>query len=138
MRALGAPGLRELRERVHARARTPSGREAGPTSATGAGVTGAVRAALTAAIVALDALETCDDPWVDAADAPVPARAIRDAVRRGELRASRVAKRLLVRRSELDGWIERHAVTPPLAPERSATLLDRLGPRAPAEGASSS
>jgi len=76
------------------------------------------------------------DPWIDSAAAPVPARAIRDAVRRGELRASRVAKRLLVRRSELDRWIEAHAVIPAAAPERPATLLDRLGPRVPAEGAS--
>ncbi len=74
------------------------------------------------------------DPWVNVAEAPVPARALRDAARRGELRAFRVAKRLLVRRSELDGWIERHAVTPAAPPERPATLLDRLGPRAPAGG----
>lgn len=68
------------------------------------------------------------DPWVDAAEAPVPARSIRDAVRRGELRASRVAKRLLVRRSDLDTWIESHAVSPQPAP-LSGSMLDRLGPR---------
>lgn len=105
-----------------------------PTPASGS--VASLRAALTACLSALDALEAqSSDPWIDSAEAPVPARAIRDAVRRGELRGSRVAKRLLVRRSELDRWIEAHAVTRQAAPERPATLLDRLGPRTAAGGA---
>jgi len=52
------------------------------------------------------------DPWIDAAKAPLPQRAIRDAVRRGELVGHRVAHRLLVRRSELDRYIEAHRVVP--------------------------
>lgn len=135
MRALSAPRLCGEGEFVHAGARQAGG---GATRLpTAAGSIAAVRAALTASLAALGALEAdAGDSWIDSNSAPVPARAIRDAVRRGELRASRVAKRLLVRRSELDAWIEAHTVARQPAPARPATLLDRLGRRAPAEGGS--
>ena len=67
------------------------------------------------------------DPWVDAAACQVPQRSVRDAVRRGELTASRAGGKLLVRRSELDRWIEARRVRPSKA-EPSAELV-RLGAR---------
>lgn len=71
--------------------------------------------------------------WMHAADSPVGARAIRDAVRRGELPGHKVAKRLLIRRAEHDKWIESHRIEPRPAPEPKAvevsSMLDRIGTR---------
>lgn len=69
------------------------------------------------------------DDWVDAADAPVPQRTIRDAVRRGELTGSRAGRRLLVRRSELDRWIETRRAKPRKADERVNAVLVQMGGR---------
>jgi excisionase family DNA binding protein len=68
------------------------------------------------------------DGWVDAAAAPAPQRSIREAVRRGELQASRAGGRLLVRRSELDRWLEQRRVRPRATLDPSAPLL-ALGAR---------
>jgi excisionase family DNA binding protein len=68
------------------------------------------------------------DEWIDAKDAPVPQRTIRDAVRRGEIEATRAGRRLLVRRSELDRWLtERRAR--PRGTEQPSAVLVQLGAR---------
>ncbi len=54
------------------------------------------------------------DPWVNPSKCEISERQVRKAIRSGELRAYRVGRRLLVRRSELDAWIARpeHRVQP--------------------------
>lgn len=69
------------------------------------------------------------DQWLDAASAPIPQRTIRDAVRRGELTASRAGGRLLVRQSELDRWIEARRVRPATKAEPSAVIVAMGGRR---------
>ena len=69
------------------------------------------------------------DQWLDAASAPVPQRTIRDAVRRGELTASRAGGRLLVRQSELDRWIEARRVRPAVKAEPSSVIVAMGGRR---------
>ena len=55
------------------------------------------------------------DPWVDPRgdDCPVAYRRVLAAARAGELELCKVGRSLLVRRSELDAWIEAHRVGPP-------------------------
>ena len=66
------------------------------------------------------------DDWVDAADAPVPQRTLRNAVRAGKLEGSRLGGKLLVRRSALDRFVASARVRP--AAEPSAALA-KLGAR---------
>jgi len=53
-----------------------------------------------------------DDPWIDsrAEECPVPHRTLLAAAQRGELVLCKLRRRYLVRRSELDRWIELHQV----------------------------
>jgi excisionase family DNA binding protein len=69
------------------------------------------------------------DAWVDSAEAEVPQRTIRRAVAAGELTGSRVGKRLLVRRSELDRWIGEHRAQPRVTEAPSATVIALGGRR---------
>lgn len=54
------------------------------------------------------------DPWIvaDSPRCPIPWRRIVDAARRGELVASRIGRRVVVRASELDAWIARQRIEP--------------------------
>jgi excisionase family DNA binding protein len=69
------------------------------------------------------------DPWVDSAEAEVPQRTIRRAVAAGQLAASRAGKRLLVRRSELDRWLEQHQARPRALEQPSAVVVALGGRR---------
>jgi excisionase family DNA binding protein len=69
------------------------------------------------------------DTWVDSAACEVPQRTIRDAVRRGELQASRAGKRLLVRRSHLDAWLEGRRASPRPRSQPSAKIIELGGRR---------
>jgi excisionase family DNA binding protein len=77
--------------------------------------------------VIVEHITATTDPWVDAAACELPQRAIRDAVRRGEIEGHRVAKRLLIRRSELDRYIAARRVIPEVREQREnvRTLLGR-------------
>lgn len=66
------------------------------------------------------------DAWIDAAEAPIPQRTIRNAVRDGKLEASRIGGRLLVRRSTLDRFIAAARVRPQAEP---SAALAKLGAR---------
>lgn len=57
------------------------------------------------------------DEWVDPRSeaCPVAKRAVLDAGRRGELALRKVGRRVLVRRSELDRWIDAHPLGQPPA-----------------------
>ncbi len=59
------------------------------------------------------------DPWVNPSECEISKRQVKGAIRAGELRAYRVGRRLLVRRSELDAWIVRpeHRVQPDIEDE---------------------
>jgi excisionase family DNA binding protein len=46
--------------------------------------------------------------WYDQDTVPIARRAYLDLCRRGELRSRKVGKSILVRRAELDAWIEAH------------------------------
>jgi excisionase family DNA binding protein len=53
--------------------------------------------------------------WIDCADSaacPIPWRRVLEAAQRGELEASRVGRRVLVRRVELDRWIASKQIKP--------------------------
>lgn len=69
------------------------------------------------------------DPWVDAAQAEIPQRTIRNAVRAGTLEGSRAGGKLLVRRSALDKFIARGRVRPTAEP--SAELAKMGAKRKP-------
>jgi excisionase family DNA binding protein len=64
-----------------------------------------------------------DSNWYHQDSAPIARRAYLELCRQGELRSKKVGKKVLVRRAELDGWIEAHggserrrAEARPLAP----------------------
>lgn len=63
------------------------------------------------------------DPWVDAAQAEIPQRTIRNAVRAGHLEGSRLGGKLLVRRSALDEYIARARVRPSGEPSAALAKL---------------
>jgi excisionase family DNA binding protein len=96
-----------------------------------------VRELLTRIVDRAPASSVDPDPWVDAAACPVGWRHVLDAARRGELEASRIGRKVLVRRSELDRWLAAHRVEvraavapaekPP--PSRVAHILEAAGYR---------
>lgn len=55
---------------------------------------------------------TSPDDWLPLREIPVPYRAALDAIRAGGLTASRVGRAYLVRRRDLDAWLEVCRVTP--------------------------
>lgn len=61
------------------------------------------------AIEGLKRLRKADD-WVDQDHSPLKKRAHLDAVRRGDLVGRKVGSQVLVRRDELDAYIEKHRV----------------------------
>lgn len=71
--------------------------------------------------------------FMNASESPAGQRAVREAVKRGELEGFRPGKALLVRRDAHSKWIERHRVDPKPAPQVGA-LIDRLGTRRVSEG----
>jgi hypothetical protein len=86
----------------------------------------------------LEPPEAPADPWVDLRSeaCPVPYRQALSAGQRGELALHKVGRRLLVRRSELDRWIETQRMQPTAAPEGKAEppsnvqhILEREGYR---------
>jgi hypothetical protein len=60
------------------------------------------------------------DPWVDLRKEGWPCRRIAEAAKRGECKVSRVGRRLLMRRSELNAWIDRHQIEVEPDQERAA------------------
>ncbi len=71
--------------------------------------------------------------YMNASESPAGQRAVREAVRRGELEGFRPGKALLVRRAAHAEWIEGHRVEPKIGP-RAAKLIDRLGVRRANDG----
>ena len=73
------------------------------------------------------------DPWVDLRKEGWPFRRIVAAAKRGECKVSRIGRRLLMRRSELDAWVDRHEIEVETEaasrepPEHIAHLLRREG-----------
>lgn len=65
------------------------------------------------------------DPWVDANNAEIPKRTIRNAVRAGDLVASKVGGKILVRRSALDEYISKRRIKP--ASQSPSALMLKLG-----------
>jgi hypothetical protein len=73
------------------------------------------------------------ESWYDQDTSPIARRAYLDACRKGELRSKRIGKSILVRRADLDAWIEAHGgpergpaeAPPPAAPEPSIDELLR-------------
>jgi hypothetical protein len=53
------------------------------------------------------------DEWVDQDTAPLSRRAYLKAARRGDLKAVKIGRRILVRRSDLDAFFQRHPSPPP-------------------------
>jgi hypothetical protein len=68
----------------------------------------------------LAAPSSSSETWYDQDTAPIARRAYLDACRSGELRSKRIGKSRLVRREELDAWIDAHAEPEQRPP---ATLL---------------
>lgn len=66
---------------------------------------------------AADALESMlrEDDWIDQSSSPLGRRAHLQAVRDGKLTGRKVAGRVLVRRSEMDAFIESHRVRIPVS-----------------------
>jgi excisionase family DNA binding protein len=56
---------------------------------------------------------TTADEWVDQETTPLGRRAHLKAVRRGDLKAVKIGRRVLVRRSDLDAFFQRHQSLPP-------------------------
>ena len=86
-----------------------------------------------------------DDPWIDpkSPECPVPYRQILAAAQRGELMMFKVGRKLLVKKTDLDAWIERpeHRVgyESASAPSGSAAdlVLERNGWRKKPTGSAS-
>jgi hypothetical protein len=93
---------------------------------------------------ALKALETLrswfaspastESDFMDSAESEAGQRAVRLAVKRGDLEGFRPGKRLLVRRVAHTAWIESHRVAPKEKAPVPKNLLDRLGSRRAANG----
>lgn len=67
------------------------------------------------------------DEWVDQDHSPLKKRAHLDAVRRGDLVGRKVGSQVLVRRGEIDAYIEKHRVqlTPTLSEaEEEQEMID--------------
>jgi hypothetical protein len=72
--------------------------------------------------------EAGTDGWYDQDSAPIARRAYLDVCRKGELRHKRIGKSVLVKRADLDAWIDAHggperrpAEAPPQAPAEPTT-----------------
>lgn len=61
-------------------------------------------------VVSKEVEPTEEDDWVDQKSSPLGRRAHLEAVRDGRLVGRKVGKRVLVRRSEVEAYIERHSV----------------------------
>ena len=74
------------------------------------------------------------DPWVDIRSDRWPWRRIVDGAERGECVVARVGRRLLMRRSELDAWIERHRIVPRAAEREAKPVPSRIAHMVPRGG----
>lgn len=75
------------------------------------------------------------DEWVDQTTSPLGRRAHCAAVRRGDLRAHKVKGKVLVRRQDLDAYIEKHGVKvarKPVSLTEEEEIAQVLSFRAPA------
>jgi hypothetical protein len=90
-------------------------------------------AALRTLALVVSPAPTAPTEFISAAESPAGQRAVREAVRRGELEGFRPGKALLVRRAQHAAWIESHRVEPKAAP-KVGSLIDRLGTRRETEG----
>jgi len=80
----------------------------------------------------LDAMSERDDgstgdPWVSQHESPLGAKLHCRLVRSGALPGSKVGRRVLVRKSDLDGYIELHRVEPRQARDELDRELEELG-----------
>jgi hypothetical protein len=66
------------------------------------------------------------DGWYDQDSAPIARRAYLDACRKGELCSKRIGKSVLVKRADLDTWIEAHG-----GPERRPAEVALQAPTEP-------
>ena len=82
-----------------------------------------VRELLTALVVAHETPSANDVGWVSIRNPQWPWRRIVDAAARGEVRVSRVGRTLLMRREELDRWLEEQAIS-----RRSVEPVDLVDP----------
>lgn len=67
--------------------------------------------------------------WLRLDECPVPYRQALSAIRAGELKASKVGRAYLVRRGDLDAWLESCRVQPDAAPTTAAPQVESLGAR---------
>ncbi len=82
----------------------------------------------------IQATSAQDDDWVDQTSAPIRRKKFLELVRQGELQGRKVGRQVLVRRSELDAYLEAHKIDLG-AEERAASKardemdaqLERLG-----------
>lgn len=73
------------------------------------------------------------EQYVDQKNSPLGSRLHCRLVRSGELPGYRAGRRILVRRADLDAYLERHRIAPSEAgtePDQAETLLAKYGGRA--------
>jgi len=80
-------------------------------------------------------LSTRQDDWIDQAKSPLGSRLHCRLVRQGRLKGSKVARRVLVRRKDLDAFIEAHAVAVGEPPVAVAVGQERAGAHAALQAA---
>ncbi len=80
-------------------------------------------------IVSAIELHTGSSEWVDQNDSPLGKRRHMALVRSGELKGRKDGRKVLVKRSELDAYIERNAITTAGSTDEADGVLAEMGLR---------
>lgn len=117
--------MRNLNSRRSPTAAAPSDRDALTPRARREVAASALLAALDEYLHVTLSVAAAEDEWVDQHASPLGRRAHLKAVRNGKLQGVKHGRRVLVRRAELNSFLENHSVHPRTAADDSSLGIDR-------------